>query len=176
MIPLLLDLTHSTIFQKGSIAHLLKAALGWSLGKRREAVGNFLSQYTANEYHLVGRKAKSCWLDQVCFVPASSCVLKRDIHKPWAGNLWKEPSKTEKSEDFKNTEKTKMNLLMASLIRLISPSLHYICHMQGNYYQYHYSLKCTDESTLTAHNISSHALLLKQGHSLALSSGCISFE
>lgn len=63
--------------------------------------GNFLSQYTANEYHLVGRKAKSCWLDQVFFVPASSCVLKRDIHKPWAGNLWKEPSKTENKKIFK---------------------------------------------------------------------------
>lgn len=66
------------------------------LGKRRDAVGNFLSQFSANECHLAGRKAKSCWLDQVCFVPTFSCVLKRDIHKLWTGNLWKGPSKIKK--------------------------------------------------------------------------------
>lgn len=89
MIPLFLDLTHSIILHKGCTVHLLKPTLGGiSVGKKRDAVGNFLSRSTANEYHLAGREAKSCWLDQVWFLPAFSCLLKREIHKLWTGNFW----------------------------------------------------------------------------------------
>lgn len=78
MIPLFLDLTHLIIFQKSCTALQASTGMKYLLGKRKNAVGNFLSQFTDNEYHLDGRKAESCWLEQVWFVPDFSCVLKRD--------------------------------------------------------------------------------------------------
>ena len=147
------------------------------LGKRRDAVGNFKSQFTADEHHLPGRKAKSCWFDQVCFIPAFCCVLKREYTNSGQPIFGKDLLKWKKKINFLKLQK-KNNLLIASLISVISPSLHCVYHKQGNYYQFHYSLQYPDESTMTAHisSATSCGLLFKQRLSPAPNSSCISSE